>query len=175
MQDIRSFNKTWMRTHIDGAFPTALVSGLPPVSDVTVECLELVEEMGTCFMRSLLSANQFSMLVQCRTDDSASPIRAHSAVQITSVKLIKEWLFLARLKAKDAIAGQYSAMRHMHMSWEDTSFYANLTNESILSIAARASAMPTPVLQWAWPKKIFEPTTLVPPSLNRAWAFALTA
>lgn len=175
MQDVRSFNKTWMQTHIDGAFPTALVLGLPAVSDVNVNCLELVEEMGTCFIRSVLSASQVSMLVQCRTDDSVSLMRAQSAVQITSVKLIKEWLFLARLKAKDAIAGQYSAMRHMHMSWEDASFYANLTNESILAIAARVSAMRTPVLQWAWPKKIFEPTTLVPPSLNRAWAFALTA
>jgi hypothetical protein len=173
--DLVQFNSEWMRALMQGNFPVSMISNLPKVGSETDRKMQIVENMSRCFARSALSTTELGAILRSSpTTEQARMTTAAAPVTLSGARLVREWLFLARLTAKDILAGKYLSLLHMHMEWADASFFANLSNDEIQTLAVRVSSSRLPMLQWAWPHRMFDITESMPESLDRLWTFSFS-
>lgn len=171
VEELRAFNQKWLGMHLGGRFPEGVVAHLPAGENACADIHDLVLRMVSCFVQPAVSVDKFEQLAS----GWARQTGVKSLGPLASACLLKEWLFLARLKSKDVLSGRYSSLRHMHLDWRSAGFFASLSNAQIQAISLKAGSEKQVVLKWAWPEHVFAASATVHPSLFGAWAFALTA
>lgn len=173
--DLKQFNKEWMRKHLDGRFPSSIVANLPLLTKQSTRVMDVAEKVGECFARAALPISALQTILNTSgTTVAEDTTYANAPVTIDATRLAREWLFLARLSAKDVLAGKYVPFMRMHMKYSEANFYAELTNEQINTLAVRAGTLRIQMLEWAWPHRIFEVTDALPATFDDAWTFALS-
>lgn len=173
--DLGQFNKEWMRKHLDGRFPSSIVANLPLLPKQSTRVMDVAEKVGECFARAALPISALETILRTSgTPVSEEFAYANAPVTIDATKLAREWLFLARLSAKDVLAGKYIPFMRMHMKYSEAAYYADLTNEKINTLAVRVATQRIQMLEWAWRRRIFEVTDALPATFDNAWTFALS-
>lgn len=113
VEDLRTFNEKWLGMHLGGRFPEGVVAQLPAVENASADIHDLVLRMVSCFVQPSVSIEKFEQWAL----DGGRQNGVEYPVLLTSACLLKEWMFLARLKSKDVLSGHYSSLRHMHLDW----------------------------------------------------------
>jgi hypothetical protein len=173
--DLRQFNKEWMKKHLHGRFPSSIVANLPLLPKQSTRVMDVAEKVGECFARAALPISGLEKILQ--TSGMLDPREseyANAPVTIDATRLAREWLFLARLSAKDVLAGKWLPFMRMHMKYSEAAYYADLTNDQINTLALRAGSLRIQLLEWAWAPRIFEVSDTLPSTFDNAWTFALS-
>jgi hypothetical protein len=173
--DLVQFNTEWMGKHLEGRFPSSIVANLPLLPKQSARVMDVAEKVGECFARAALPISGLEkILAASGTPNPRESEYANAPVTIDATRLAREWLFLARLSAKDVLAGKWLPFMRMHMNYSEAAYYADLSNEQINTLAVRAGNLRIQMLEWAWAPRIFEVSDALPSSFDNAWTFALS-
>lgn len=175
VDDVRAFNQKWLAQLREQNLTTHCIKSTPTALSSAQEVKDLISKLSTCFVKPV-SIQPRDIISHSSGVSSIGTPTSKRPVSLVARNFIAEWLFLARLLSQDALGGKFSAMRRIHVTWEEAEIYASLTNAKIHNIANLIAAQDQPALAWAWPPDLMDVAEKkVHPSLFSAWAFSLAA